>query len=125
MPWSTPIDYVCPKCHKPFQSTHYRQPERCPACRKIHRAKRSLINYYRRMAEGRESDHKRRDISYDGVRVGPAPSVYSSGCVIHLRREVAACRGCRQVRDLINGYCELCRGVGANEAQCHDASGIA
>lgn len=125
MPWSVSINYICPECGKQFQSTHYKRPDRCPACKKIHRAKRSLINYHKRKEEGRESDHKRRDIAYDGVRVGPVPSVYSSACVIHLRREVGRCHSCHKVTDLINNYCELCRGNCANEAQCHDASGIA
>lgn len=124
MPWSTLIDYVCPKCGEPFQSTHWECPERCPKCRKEHRAKRSLINYYKRKEEGR-SYSKVRDTAYDGVRIGPDPSVYSPTCIIHLRREVAACRCCGRVTDIINGYCDVCRVNGANEAQCHDASGIA
>jgi len=124
MPYSVLIDYVCPVCHKPFQSTHYKQPERCPACRKIYRAKQSLKNYRKRMREGRASS-KKRDPAYDGVRMGGLPSVYASGCVIHIRREVAACQFCHTVTDLINGYCAICRGNGANEGQCDNAMGIA
>lgn len=124
MPYAFLVDYICPKCGKPFQSTHYKRPDRCPTCRKIHRAKRSLINYRKRVAEGRIPS-KKRDSAYDGVRLGGDPSVYSPTCIIHLRREVGQCHGCHKVKDLINGYCELCRGNCANEAQCHDASGIA
>jgi hypothetical protein len=124
MPWSVAVDYICPDCGKPFQSTHYRRPARCPVCKKAYRAKRSLINYHQRKAEGRAYD-KKRDPAYDDVQLGAPPSVYASGCVIHLRREVAACRCCRKVTDIINGYCEVCRSNGANEAQCHDASEIA
>lgn len=124
MPYSVLVNYICPKCGNPFQSTHYKCPDRCPVCRKIHRAKRSLINYYKRVEEGRQPS-KTRDAAYDGVRVGPAPSVYSPTCIIHLKREVAKCRCCGNVCELINGYCPICRGNCANEAQCHDASGIA
>src|SRR5512136_206136 len=120
MPWTVLIDYVCPVCKKPFQSTHYKCPERCPACRKAHRAARSLINYHQRRDEGRAYS-KTRDPAYDGTHLGAPSSVYASTCVIHLRHEVAACQCCGRVTDIINGYCDVCRGNGANEPQCDNA----
>jgi predicted amidophosphoribosyltransferase len=123
MPYTCLIDYACPVCKKQFQSTHYKPPERCPECRRKHRAKRSLANYHKRFAEGTHHT-KDRDTAYDGVQLGAPPSVYASTCVIHLRREVAPCQCCGNVRELINGYCEMCRGNGANEAQCANATRI-
>ncbi len=125
MPWSFPVEYTCQTCHKAFWSTHYKQPSGCPECRRIKRSAQILANYHQRRAEGRQSNHHGgRDPSYDGTRMGAPPSVYSSSCVIHLRREVARCQCCGKVTDIVNGYCALCRGVGANEQQCDNAEGI-
>lgn len=123
MPWTVYIKYTCPVCRKPFQSTHYKCPERCPSCRKKHRAAMSPRNYHKRQAAGKHTD-TRRDVAYDGNQLGAPPSVYSASCVIHLRREHATCRGCGLVRDLINDYCAMCRGNGANEDQCDNATRI-
>lgn len=121
MPYAVATVYTCPICGIAFSSTHYKRPARCPACRKIHRAERSLINYRKRKAAGRPYGVK-RDVSYDGnARNGAPESVYASTCVIHLRREVAQCQCCQNVTDLINGYCAMCRANGANEWQCLNA----
>ena len=117
MPWSVLIAYTCPICGASFESTHYKRPARCPDCRKAHRAKRSLINYHKRMEEGRQCE-KRRDPSYDGAHKGAPESVYSDQCAIPLIREYAACAYCGKVTDIINHYCALCRANGANEWQC-------
>jgi predicted amidophosphoribosyltransferase len=118
MPWSVQIDYTCPVCKKQFQSTHYKPPERCPTCRKEHRAKRSLVNYHKRMEEHR-AKNKHRDTAYDpGARLGAPASVYSSQCAIPLKREHAACVCCGNVTDIVNHFCAVCRANGANEWQC-------
>lgn len=104
MPYTFYTTYTC-KCGAKYKSTHYKEPDGCPDCRKTH--------------------HKHRDKAYDGVLLGAPPSVYTSTCVIHIRREYALCKGvCGQVRDLINGYCDVCRGNGVNEPQCDNATMI-
>lgn len=120
MPWTFSQKYVCPVCGASFLSTHYKRPDRCPDCRKARRRERILANYYQRRAEGRDPSQKKRDRAYDGNRLGAPESVYASLSVIHLRYEVAACRSCRKVTNIINGFCSLCRGNGANEQQCTD-----
>lgn len=119
MPWTFSQKYVCPVCDSEFWSTHYKQPDRCPDCRKAHLRERILANYHQRRAEGRDTSQK-RDRAYDGKHKGAPESVYASLSVIHLRYEVASCRSCRKVTDIINGFCSLCRGNGANEQQCVD-----
>lgn len=65
------------------------------------------------------NDRKHRDTSYDGgARLGAPESVYSPQCIIAIRREVAACRCCGKVTEIVNGYCAVCRANGANEGQC-------
>lgn len=123
MPWSVPRQYICPICGIGFRTTYYKQPQRCPACRKAYRRKKLLENYHQRRAEGRDTSQK-RDRSYDGAHLGAPESVYASLAVIHLRYEIGACQSCRKVTDLINGYCDLCRGNGANEKQCLNPSRI-
>jgi predicted amidophosphoribosyltransferase len=59
-----------------------------------------------------------RDTGYDTraqTRRAQA-SVYST-CAIHLVRSHGPCAGCHAVRDNINGYCDTCRALGANEKQ--------
>lgn len=117
MPLTYSVDYICPECLRPFSSTHWKRPDRCPACRKARRARKSLENYYKRMAAGYGTS-KKRDRAYDGTRLGAPESVYAPLSVIKIKREIAACRSCRKVTHILNGYCELCRGNCANEAQC-------
>jgi DNA-directed RNA polymerase subunit RPC12/RpoP len=123
MPYSIQISYICPICGKSFLSTHYKRPERCPICRRSHRSKQALINYYKRKEQGRAYD-KRRESGYDNIRCGAPESVYAPTCSIHLKREYAACQCCGTVTDIINGYCDVCRCCGANEAQCINAERI-
>lgn len=106
MPYTFYATYTC-KCGNTYKSNHWKEPDNCPACRK---------------SKSIGTHHKGRDVSYDGNQSGAPPSVYASTCTIHLRYARATCQGCRQVRDLINGYCELCRGNCANEAQCSNAT---
>lgn len=123
MPRSGAIKYICPICGSGFRSTYYKRPDRCPACRKAYWRKKHLENYHQRRAEGHDTRQK-RDKSYDGAHLGAPESVYASLAVIHLRYEIGACQSCRKVTDLINGYCDLCRGNGANETQCINPSQI-
>lgn len=62
--------------------------------------------------------HRLRD--YDGGRgLGADTSVYSTRSnSIQLVRSVDECACCHQKRELVNGYCEVCRACGANEHQC-------
>lgn len=62
---------------------------------------------------------------YDGIRHGPPPAVYSANAVITLTRTVGTCHGCGGEHELINGYCQVCRALGENEAQCLNATEIA
>lgn len=124
MPYSFYTTYTC-KCGATYKSNHYKEPDGCPACRRKHHAKRGLQNYRKRKAEGRYVNSKKRDPAYDGHLKGAPPSVYTSTSVIHLRYEHALCQGgCGKVTDIINGYCSLCRGNGANEAQCANSECI-
>lgn len=123
MPWSVAIKYIATICGHEVWSSHYKAPDRCHECEKKHHAKRMLDNYRKRRAEGRDTSQK-RDKAYDGAHLGAPESVYASLAVIHLRYEVGACQSCRKVTDLINGYCALCRGNGANEQQCINPKGI-
>jgi hypothetical protein len=68
---------------------------------------------------------KKRDTAYDsGAREGAPESVYSPQCVIAVRREIAPCACCGQVREIVNHYCAVCRANGANEAQCMNPESI-
>lgn len=55
---------------------------------------------------------------YGSDRCGKESTVYASGAVRFLKRSVGVCRGCGGAKELVNGYCEVCRALGANEAQC-------
>jgi hypothetical protein len=45
-------------------------------------------------------------------------SVYSSQCSIEIERGTGTCAGCHGDHELVNGYCDTCRTMGANEKQC-------
>ena len=62
------------------------------------------------------NERKQRDTAYDpNSRMGAPESVYSPQCVIHIKREVGACRGCSKVKALVNYYCPLCRANGIGQ----------
>lgn len=63
-------------------------------------------------------DGKGRRLDPGYADTDKAQSVYSDTCAITLRYEHAACKSCGIVQDILNGYCPLCRGAGANERQC-------
>lgn len=53
-------------------------------------------------------DRKHRATNYDaGARMGAPESVYSPQCIIALKWEVAACRSCGTVTEIVNHYCAL------------------
>jgi hypothetical protein len=63
---------------------------------------------------------------YDGGRgLGKEASVYSTRSnPIVLVRKFGECHCCGLERNLINGYCEVCRACGANEQQCQHSQEI-
>lgn len=71
----------------------------------------------RRPRPGGQTPECRRDKSYDEVAHGNGEdcSVYVSTCFVPLNRGRGRCEGCHSLRDLFNGYCDLCRALGANE----------
>lgn len=58
-----------------------------------------------------------RDKSYDDGFGEKLQSVYSPLSIIAIVRDVAECQSCHCVKPLINGYCEPCITLGANERQ--------
>jgi hypothetical protein len=53
---------------------------------------------------------------YDSRKRRTLSSVYSPHAVIALVKSLGQCAGCHgQRRELINGYCEICRACGAND----------
>ena len=53
---------------------------------------------------------------YDSRKRKTLSSVYSPHAVVVLVKSVGKCAGCSgQRRELVNGYCEICRACGAND----------
>lgn len=55
---------------------------------------------------------------YDTRITGVGQSVYAPGYVGVFQRTHGACLCCGFERDLVNGYCDVCRVMGANEQHC-------
>jgi hypothetical protein len=63
------------------------------------------------------------DINRRGL--GKDASIYSSRNVgIRIERSTGRCAGCGNTRERVNGYCDVCRTCGANEAQCTKSRSI-
>jgi hypothetical protein len=65
-------------------------------------------------ADKRESRPK----EYDAYQRGTQASVYSAQCSIPLVRSFDVCTCCQHETELVNGYCDICRSMGANEREC-------
>jgi hypothetical protein len=59
---------------------------------------------------------------YNDYPGGHEATAYSVNAVRFLHKSRGTCRGCRGKRQLINGFCDVCRMLGANERQCMRAS---
>jgi len=55
---------------------------------------------------------------YDSRQRRTLSSVYSPHAVVVLVKTTGQCAGCHgQRRELVNGYCEICRACGANDKE--------
>lgn len=67
---------------------------------------------------GLDHDDREKINEYAPRGTNQQASVYSAQCVIPLVRSFGVCEGCHTKHELINGHCETCRAMGANEQQC-------
>ena len=114
----------CPKCNQPFKPGRQRRKYCSQSCAELAR-----LSYLQSVKESRglvkltparhaincaEVD---RDKEYDEGFGKQTTSVYEPRSIISVTRDVACCVSCRIVKPLINGYCDACRTLGANEKQ--------
>lgn len=51
-------------------------------------------------------------------------TAYTAGAIITIETSHGTCAGCKREQDLVNGYCDVCRCMGANEQQVENIDTI-